>query len=179
MTKIKLIAAMSWYRGIGRNNQLPWNHKKDLDFFYNNTVSEIKKKRENNTYQNAVFMGTNTFNSLPKLLKYRDHIVISRKPEQKQKSNNDVTYVKDIKQCIDLAKERNYQNLWCIGGSQIYEHALREVVFDEIKLTFINHPYDCDTYLPDLPDIYYQFHDKTILDNGIYISFLTYKPRFV
>lgn len=175
---------MSWYRGIGKNNTLPWNHKKDLKFFYNNTVSPTKKKRENNTYSNAVFMGTNTFKSLPNLLKYRDHVVISRKTQQKQtihshtQENNDVTYVKDIKQCIDLAKERNYQNLWCIGGSQIYEYALREVVFDEIKLTFINHPYDCDTYFPDLPDIYYQVHDKTILDNGMYISFLTYKPKF-
>ena len=176
-----MIAAMCRYRGIGKDNRLPWNHKKDFKFFYDNTVSTLKKKRENNTYSNAVFMGTNTYMSLPKLLKYRDHIVISRKPQYHHddypnKKQNQVTYVGSIRQCIELAKEKKYENIWCIGGSQIYDTALSEIVFDEIKLTFINHPYDCDTYLPELPDIYKQTDDKTVKDNGTYLSFLTYKP---
>ena len=175
MTKIKLIAAMCRYRGIGKDNRLPWNHKRDLNFFYDNTVSTFKKKRENNTYSNAVFMGTNTFVSLPKLLKYRDHIVLSRK-HQTIKQNN-VTYVGSIRQCVEFAKEKNYENLWCIGGSQIYDAAFREIIFDEIKLTSINHPYDCDVFLPELPDIYKQTDDKTVKDNGTYISFLTYEPK--
>lgn len=193
MTKIKLIAAMSRYRGIGKDNRLPWNYKRDLNFFYDNTVSAFKKKRENNTYSNAVFMGTNTFISLPKLLKYRDHIVISRKAKNQPhphtdihhkneyneifKKRNQVTYVESISQCIEIAKEKNYENLWCIGGSQIYDTALREIVFDEIKLTFINHPYNCDKYFPELPDLYQQTDDKTVIDNGTYLSFLTYKPN--
>jgi dihydrofolate reductase len=183
MTKIKLIAAISRYRGIGKNNQLPWNHKTDLKFFYDNTVSTLKKKRENNTYSNAVFMGSNTFNSLPKLLKYRDHIVISRKSKPisyydlNNEINNNITHVESIQKCIDLARYKKYENLWCIGGSQIYESALRVILFDEIKLTFINHPYDCDTYFPELPEIYQQVHDKTVIDNGKYISFLTYIPK--
>jgi dihydrofolate reductase len=128
-------------------------------------------------------MGSNTFISLPKLLNYRDHIVISRKSKPifnsdiNAKTNNVVTYVESIQKCIELARYKKYENLWCIGGSQIYETALREILFDEIKLTYINHPYNCDTYLPELPEIYQQVHDKTVIDNGKYISFLTYKPK--
>jgi dihydrofolate reductase len=46
MTKIKLIAAISRYRGIGKDNRLPWNCKRDLKFFYDNTVSTLKKREK-------------------------------------------------------------------------------------------------------------------------------------
>ena len=84
--KLKLIVAMCRNRGIGNENNIPWKIKKDLTYFSQCTIGKYGKyiKSGNGDVQyikkNAIIMGRNTWNSLPKFpepLPYRDNIVIS------------------------------------------------------------------------------------------------------
>ena len=51
--------------GIGKNNDIPWNYTKDLQYFKNLTIGE---NLDENKY-NVVIMGNNTYKSIP--LKHR------------------------------------------------------------------------------------------------------------
>jgi len=63
MSKVTLIAAIGRNRELGKNNDLIWKIPEDLKFFKDNTIGK------------TIVMGINTFNSLPKLLPGRKHIV--------------------------------------------------------------------------------------------------------
>ena len=70
--KLKLIVAMCRNRGIGNENNIPWKIKKDLTYFSQCTIGKYGKyiKSGNGDVQyikkNAIIMGRNTWNSLPK-----------------------------------------------------------------------------------------------------------------
>lgn len=172
--KINMIAAMCNNRGIGISNKIPWNIKSDMKYFFKQTTS-CGKKRENNRYKNAVFLGTNTLLSLPKPLKYRDSFIITRKVNKVQEQDG-YTFVNNVFDCINICEKLNYEQLWCIGGSQIYQHVLDEIVLDEIHLTKIYHHYDCDTFFPELPDFYKKYKERKQIEDDILLSYTVYKP---
>ena len=162
--KINLIAAMCKNRGIGFKNKLPWNIKTDLKYFYNQTTNICDMTvRENGRYANAVFMGINTFMSIQKPLKYRDNFIITSKVVK----NNPIQlqhycFVNNINECIDICYKNNYHTSWCIGGSQIYNTAIKEVDFHEIHLTTIDKAFVCDTFFPEIPSKYHLYNKTTI-----------------
>ena len=63
---ITLIAAVGKNRELGYKNDLIWKIPEDLEFFRENTINKY------------IVMGINTFNSLPRLLPNREHIVLTR-----------------------------------------------------------------------------------------------------
>lgn len=92
--KLKLIVAICQNMGIGYKNKLPWNIKKDLNYFSNKTKGKygnyLKNKDQygidigsddiKNIKKNAIIMGKNTWLSLPSYpnpLPYRDNIIVS------------------------------------------------------------------------------------------------------
>lgn len=102
---------------IGVNGTLPWRYSEDLKRF---------KKR---TINCAILMGRITWESIgQKELPERRNIVISRKPVAGVEHYNSVE--KAIQACHD-------QDLWIIGGAQIYRAAM-----DYVNLLDI-------TYVPD------------------------------
>lgn len=183
--KINLIAAMCKNRGIGFKNQLPWNIKSDLKYFYNQTTNICDMSiRHNGCYANAVFMGMNTFMSIKKPLKYRDNFIIT----SKVKKNNPIQlkhycFVNNIHECIDLCYKYKYHTSWCIGGSQLYKSALKEIDFNEIHLTTIEKEYVCDTFFPEIPSKYKLVnntpisHRDTIHSDTYNICFNVYKLK--
>ena len=60
-----IIAAVGKNNELGKNNDLIWHIKEDLQFFKNVTTGK------------TVIMGQNTFYSLPKMLPNRHHVVLS------------------------------------------------------------------------------------------------------
>ena len=61
--------------GIGKDNRLPWNYSKDMEFFKRKTLENI-----DNNKVNVVIMGNNTYKSIPnyyKPLKNRFNIILS------------------------------------------------------------------------------------------------------
>ena len=61
-----IIVAMCNNNGIGKNNSLPWHYKEELIHF-----SKMTKGNGNN----AIIMGKNTWNSLPKNLYLKENTI--------------------------------------------------------------------------------------------------------
>lgn len=88
---VSQIAAQSSNRVIGIHNNLPWSIPEDLSYFKEKTKEKI------------IIMGRKTFESLPKMLPKRFHIVISRNPKLEKKEN--ILWVNSLESALDQAKK--------------------------------------------------------------------------
>ena len=135
---INIIAAMSVNRGIGYKNKLPWHFKKELQYFRKKTTACGVRSL------NAVIMGRNTFNSIPNVLPGRVNYVISR-------TLSGPYIFSSIEDCLAECRVFNYENVWIIGGSELYNYALDKNIADKLYLTVIGKEYECDTFFPEIP----------------------------
>jgi len=135
MTKISLIAALSENHVIGKDNQLPWHISEDLKRF-----REI-------TRGHPVIMGRKTFESIGKALPNRLNIVITRDLSLKYE---DVVVVNSIEEAISIAEERDPDEVFIIGGAQIYDQAIK--IADKLYLTLVHTEIEGDAYFPDYAD---------------------------
>lgn len=153
---IEMIAAVGKNLELGKNNELIWHFKEDMQFFKKTTMGS------------TVIMGRKTFESLPKALPNRRNIVIS--------SNSD--YVAEgaevagsIEKAIQLAGE---DGCFIIGGESIYKAFLplaKAIYLTEIEADCP----DADAYFPEFDKSEYS---KEVLgtssDKGIAFSFVKY-----
>jgi dihydrofolate reductase len=127
-----IIVAFDINRGIGINNRLPWHIPDDLKQFQKLTRGNGK---------NAVIMGKNTWNSLPvKMLAGRDNLILSLELviEENTPFNNYIKTFNTLQKLTDFCKKNSYENIWIIGGSQIYNLFLDNKLVDKIYATIIN-----------------------------------------
>lgn len=140
MTKISIIAAMAKNRTIGINNKLPWNIPEDLAYFKKVTMGK------------PLVMGRKTFESiveqLGKPLPGRTNIVVSESGFRAGNTTVINNFDKAIQEAKKLAKDNGYEEMFVIGGRQLYEQALR--VADRIYLTEIHEEYEGDAFFPKL-----------------------------
>ena len=113
-----IIAAIGKNREIGKNNQLIFHLKEDMDFFRKTTLNH------------KVVMGLNTWNSLPSQLKDRQNIVIS----PVDLTGPDVV-IQDLEQFITDNKDTD-EEIFIIGGGMIYQAFLPYV--KKLYLTEVN-----------------------------------------
>ena len=134
--KINLIVAHYKNFGIGINNTLPWNFKRDMKYF--RELTSIQNKEFKNP---AVIMGKNTWLSLPKKpLPKRMNYILSTTIENEYSFTNIDDIIKDCQlNQIDV--------LWVIGGSKVYESFLENDLIDYQIITVIHKKYNCDTFL--------------------------------
>lgn len=144
MNNIKIIVIHDQNRGIGYKNTLPWHISEDLKLF-----SKLTKGNGNN----AIIMGKNTWNSLPnkKPLPMRDNLILSAKEDINIKHDSYIAKsFTGMDELLYFCKEKLYDNMWIIGGEQIYNLFIN--LASECHSTILNETYDTDTYFPMLPD---------------------------
>ncbi|KAG5639227.1 hypothetical protein H0H81_005301 [Sphagnurus paluster] len=143
MLGLTIIVAATKSNGIGKNSGLPWRLAKEMKYFAQVTTNAPEG------YANAVVMGRNTWESIPKMfrpLPRRVNIVIS--------GNNkyEVYVVPDLTEINDAIIHSE------IRGRSIYAEALdlsatsnSLAVVDRVLLTRIVSPDfdDCDVFMPD------------------------------
>lgn len=144
MKNIYAITAMDEDNGIGKNNQLPWKISADLKFFQKTTTQCLDGKR------NAIIMGRRTFESIGmRPLKNRLNIVLSSGLNETE----NVCVVQSLNDAIQLCgDDSSVQNIYIIGGQQVYEQACKEVPLTGIYITRIKGTYDCDRFFPTLKE---------------------------
>ncbi|MFN8944346.1 MAG: dihydrofolate reductase [Pseudobdellovibrionaceae bacterium] len=135
--------AMSKNRVIGNAGTLPWHIPEDLKFFRDKTKNHI------------MIMGRKTFESLPKVLPSRFHIIVSR--NLTKTDHPDVMYVTSIDAALQAAKNllAASKNTWgnevfVIGGGDIFRQTLSQI--DKIYLTQIDKDIDGDTFYPTIDE---------------------------
>lgn len=133
---ISHIAAMAKNRVIGIDGDLPWDIPEDMKFFRTKTSGHI------------IIMGRKTFESFPKPLKNRLHIVITRQNDYTAPEG--VIVVPTIDQALEEAQSRLADwnsEVFIIGGGEIYKQTLNRA--DQLYLTLIDKEFEGDAKYPD------------------------------
>jgi dihydrofolate reductase len=126
---ITLVVARAQNGVIGRGGTLPWHLPADLKRFKALTMGS------------AMVMGRKTFDSLPKVLPGRRHIVLTR---DRAWSAAGAEAAHDVSEAIELA---GGERLSVIGGAEIFAAFLP--LASRIELTEILADIEGDTFMPD------------------------------
>lgn len=145
--KITLIAAIGKNRELGYNNDLIWKIPEDLKFFKDNTDGKY------------IVMGINTFNSLPKLLPNRKHIVLTRRNIELDPSVIIIHSIDELLKYID----NNDEEIMIIGGAMIYNEMITYA--DRMLLTEIDMNANADVYFPEFSLLNW---DREVISNHKY-----------
>lgn len=131
-----LIAAVAENNALGKNNDLLWHLPNDFKRF-----KEV-------TSGHHIIMGRKTFESFPKPLPNRTHVIITR---QKDFKHEGCIVVSDIEKAIEACPEN--EDIYIIGGGEIYTQSIHFA--DQLDITKVHHSFDADVYFPEInPDIW-------------------------
>lgn len=130
---ISIIVAASENNVIGKDNKLLWRLPADLKYF-----KEI-------TTGHHIIMGRKTFESLGKPLKDRTNIVITKNIAFRAEG---CIIVNSLKWALEIAEKKGEQEVFIIGGGEIFKQALS--LTNKIYLTKIFHQFEGDTFFPTL-----------------------------
>ena len=159
---MNLIAAVDKNWAIGKNNDLLYSIKEDMQFFRSTTLNKV------------VVMGRKTLESFPnaKPLKNRINIVLS---SDKNLKIEGATIVNDLQMLFDELKKYDTNEVFVIGGGAIYK--MLEPYCDTAYITEINAEKDADIFFPNLSKMeewkLIESSDKKE-DNGIEFVFNKY-----
>lgn len=155
-----IIAAIGKNNELGVNNSLIWHLSGDLKFFKSVTSGK------------TIIMGRKTFESLPRMLPNRKHIVLSSSNEFPE----GVIVYNNLEDLLNDFKDSN-EEIFIIGGASIYKLFIDKS--DKLYLTKINESYDnADAYFPSFNE---NDFDEEILgeneDNNIQYKHVLYKRK--
>lgn len=168
--KIYLIAASDLKNGIGLNGKMPWNLPGDLKFFQKTTI-----KTEDIQFRNMVVMGRVTWESIPEAhrpFKGRKNVVITKNKNYKVAEG--VTLAHSLEEALKASDER-VADIFIIGGTKVFEEAMKRLKIDGIYLTRVKKTFKCDRFFPKIPAAYKPEKLGGGRDEGVEYEFLLYR----
>ena len=158
--KSGLIWAQARNRVIGKNGVMPWHLPEDLAHFKRVTLNH------------PVIMGRKTWDSIPpkfRPLPGRTNIVVTRQADWHEKGAQCSSSLREaLQQC------ENSNQVWVIGGAQIYAQALP--LADELVVTEIDADFDGDAHAPALSAEWREVaRDPVVAASGLRLAFVTYR----
>ncbi|MEO9552691.1 MULTISPECIES: dihydrofolate reductase [Nonlabens] len=130
---ITMIAAAGANNELGKDGDLVWHLPDDFKRFKSLTTGH------------HIIMGRKTFESFPKPLPNRTHIILTR--DANFKTDGGIV-VHDLSTA--LAAASSDEEPFIIGGGEIYKLGLE--VADRIELTRVHGSFDVDTYFPEFDE---------------------------
>jgi dihydrofolate reductase len=128
-----MIAAVAENNALGKNNELVWHLPNDFKRFKELTTGH------------HIIMGRKTFESFPKPLPNRTHIVITR---QENYNPEGCIVVNSIEKAIGICPEN--EDSYIIGGGEIYNLGLQYA--DIIEITKVHHTFEADAFFPKISE---------------------------
>lgn len=128
-----IIAAAGKNNELGKDNTLVWHLPDDFKRFKALTTGHY------------IIMGRKTFESFPKPLPNRTHVVITR---QKNYNPQGCIVVESMEEALKVCPEN--EEVFIIGGGEIYN--LGMAYCDKIELTRVFENFDADTYFPEIDE---------------------------
>jgi len=171
---LTLIVAATPTQGIGRAGQLPWRLKADLAFFARATTRAPPAPPSNSTAPparalNALVMGRRTWESIParlRPLRGRLNVVVSAATggvpwvwrEERGREGAGAFWAGSLDAAMEGlgagtvrvggGEEVAVGRVFVIGGSRVYEEALRRPEAKRVLLTRVFGEWECDTFFP-------------------------------
>jgi len=128
---ITIIAAAGSNNELGKDNDLVWHLPDDFKRFKKLTTGH------------HIIMGRKTFQSFPKPLPNRVHLVITRNKDYHPEG---AIIVHSMAEALEVAK--NDDQAFIIGGGEIYKIGME--IADKIELTRVNGSFEADTFFPKI-----------------------------
>lgn len=128
---ITLIAAVAENNALGKDNQLLWHLPDDFKRFKSVTTGH------------HIIMGRKTFESFPKPLPNRIHVIISR---QKNYNPEGCIVVDSLEKAIEVCPKD--EETFIIGGGEIYKQSIK--IADKLDITKVHHSFEADTFFPEI-----------------------------
>lgn len=178
MTSFNIIVAMDADRGIGKDGKLPWYLPADLKHF-----KKITMKTTSSHKKNVVVMGRKTWESLPQSfrpLPGRVNLILTR--NDKLKLPEGVLRANSLEAAFCLVESTRLRNqidqIFVIGGQQIFEMALESLQCQKIYATHVDHVFECDTFFPPFKDRFKKIAFSSVKsEEGFSFSFAEYTFR--
>jgi dihydrofolate reductase len=161
---ISQIVAVSLNNVIGVNNGLPWHMPADVVYF------------KDKTWGHYIVTGRRNYEAEGRALPGRVNIVLTRNPKYKLR---DAIVVHWFEEAIKMAKKTGEDELFVVGGEEIYKLAMPFT--NRIYLTRILANFDGDTfYLNPDPETWKEvsrIENKKDADNPYDFSFIVFERR--
>ena len=141
--KVSIIVAHGEGGVIGADNKLLWHLPDDLKNFKKITMGHM------------IVMGRKTWDSIGRPLPGRKNAVITR---NRGLQNEGVLIFHSLAEAIDYAIERNEEEIFIIGGEQIYRLALP--LADKVYLTLVYGSFEGDAYFPEIDPLQWKVDSK-------------------
>lgn len=160
---LTLIAAVSENNALGKNNQMIWHLPNDFKRFKTITTGHF------------IIMGRKTFESFPKPLPNRTHIIITNQKNYNVPEN--CFAVSNLTKAIAICPKN--EEVFIIGGGEIYKQALD--LANKIELTSVHASFEADTFFPkfdlDRWELIAEEHHQKDEKHQFEYSFLTYSKN--
>jgi dihydrofolate reductase len=159
---ITLIAAVAENNALGKDNQLVWHLPNDF------------KRFKTLTSGHYIIMGRKTFESFPKPLPNRTHIIITR---QKNYNYEGCLIASSLEKAIEMAPKN--EDIYVIGGGEIYKQSIE--IADKIEITKVHSSFEADTYFPEIDldkwQLVFEEHHKKDEKHNFDFTFQTFLKR--
>ena len=129
---LTLIAATSTNNALGKDNQLVWHLPDDF------------KRFKALTSEHYIIMGRKTFESFPKPLPNRTHVIITRQSDYLAPEGCIV--VLSLEEAIAICPKN--EEVFIVGGGEIYKQAID--IVDKVDLTRVHTSVEADTFFPEI-----------------------------
>jgi len=162
MKPFSIIVAFDSGYGIGKSGNLAWSLSADLKHFKEITMAVTDPAKKN-----ALIMGRKTWESLPakfRPLPGRANMVLSKNgllslPEG-------VLSAPSLDEALDQLTLPLIENIFVIGGAQIYADAIRHPLCQKLFVTHVQGTYDCDTFFPPISQQFFPISASESLKEG-------------
>ncbi|KAG8456429.1 hypothetical protein GDO86_002274 [Hymenochirus boettgeri] len=170
-------------QGIGKGGSLPWPPlRNEFKHFQRLTMTPTVEGKKN-----VVIMGRKTWFSIPEKnrpLKERINIVLSKglkePPEGAHYLSNSLDEALGLLEAADMKDKIDL--IWIIGGSSLYQEAMKKPLNQRLFVTRILKEFECDTHLPEIDSNSFKLHpeypgitSEIQEENGIQYKFEVYE----
>ena len=167
-----MIVACDKNRGIGRDNDLPWNLPGDMKYF-----RKVTSTTSTDGLQNAVIMGRRTWESIPpehRPLSKRLNVVLTRNTEYHAEEG--VLLADSLENALTMLESYDVGEVFIIGGGSLYEYAISQSNCQKLYITEIQNSFDCDTFFPEIPEHFEEVsRSEPVEENGAVYEFVVYE----
>ncbi len=132
-----LIAAYAENLCIGFQNTLPWRLREDLRYF------------KQCTQGHCLVLGRKTFESFPKPLPQRQHLIVSKQPNYRVEAPA-CQVLPSLEAAWQEAARQQAEKVFVIGGGDIYRQVLAQGQVERLILTEVKASVAGDTFFPKI-----------------------------
>lgn len=146
---ITMIAAAAENNALGKNNELIWHLPDDFKRFKQITTGH------------HIIMGRKTFESFPKPLPNRTHVIITRQESYIECVGDNCIVVRSMEEAIAVCPQE--KDIFIIGGGEIYELGIK--IAHKIELTRVHEHFEADAFFPEISHELWELVEKDFRKN--------------